>query len=147
MKDTFKVYNNEAFICPVVCKILGKEEVDIGRLFLLVALFLNDKMLNDKSLNRFSSLQEYVNSNTRKFVSFSKFYEELLPLILNALTLLCESDIIALNGQIIKLQISDCFAKVDGDRLQRIQSNFDPIWYLISDLNDSQLYNILSIKL
>jgi hypothetical protein len=147
MKDSFKIYNNEAFICPVVCKILEKEGVDIGRLFLLVALFLNDKTVNDKSLTRFSSFQEYVNCNTRKFVSFSKFYEELLPLILNSLTLLCESDIIALNGQVVKLQVSDYFAKVDSERLQRIQSNFDPIWYLISDLNDSELYNILSIKL
>lgn len=147
MKDSFKIYNNEAFICSVVCEVLKKNEVDIGRLFLLVALLLNDKIINDRSLSRFSSFQEYVNGNARKFVSFSAFYEELLPLTLNSLTLLCESDIIALNGQIVKLQVSDYFGKVDGDRLQRIQSNFNPIWYLISDLNDSQLYNILSIKL
>ena len=147
MKDSFKIYNNEAFICSVVCEILKKNEVDIGRLFLLVALFLNDKITNDKSLSRFSSFLDYVNNNERKFVSFSNYYEELLPLTLNSLTLLCELDVVSIHGKITKLKVSDYFADVNSDRLNQIILRQDLVLDLTRNLNDAELYNILRIKL
>lgn len=147
MKDTFKVYNNEAFICCVIMRILSSmNRIDISRLFLLTSIILTDKITSDEKLSNYSSLISYLNDNRKKVNLFPNMFEEFLSIILNSLTLLCESSNIELDGCNVVL-IKDDFEAVDSKRLTNITNVLPAIMKITSSISVKQLYDILKITL
>ena len=148
MKDTFKVYNNEAFVCCVIMKILSNtNRIDIGRLFLLVSVVLTDKITNDKKLSISNSINNYINDSQKILRLISTMYDELLPVILNSLTLLSENSNIELveNNQIV--MIKNDFENISSDRLNNISDALPAIMRLTNNISTKQLYDNLKITL
>lgn len=148
MKDTFKVYNNEAFVCCVIMKILSNtHRIDIGRLFLLVSVVLTDKITNDKRLCISNSINNYINGSQKILRIVSTMYDELLPIILNSLTLLSENSNIELaeNNQIV--MIKNDFETISSERLNNISNALPAIMRLTGNISTKQLYDNLKITL
>lgn len=148
MKDTFKVYNNEAFVCCVIMKILSNtNRIDIGRLFLLVSVVLTDKITNDKKLFISNSIKNYINDSPKILRLISTMYDELLPVILNSLTLLSENSNIELveNNHIV--MIKNDFENISSDRLNNISDALPAIIRLTDNISTKQLYDNLKITL
>lgn len=148
MKDTFKVYNNEAFVCCVVMKILSSyNRIDIGRLFVLVTIAMTDKIINDKKIFVAQTFASYIDNNENKTRLISTLYNELLTIILNSLTLLAESSNIELFGDKDIIMIKNDFRDIDSNRLNKISNTLPHIMSLTEGLTTKQLYEILKITL
>lgn len=148
MKDTFKVYNNEAFVCCVIMKILSNtSRIDIGRLFLLASIVLTDKITNDKRLCISNSIYNYINGSQKILRLVSTMYDELLPIILNSLTLLSENSNIEIaeNNQIV--MIKNDFENISSERLNNISNALPAIMKLTGNISTKQLYDNLKITL
>jgi len=147
MKDTFKIYNNEAFICCIIQNLLSNiKRMDIGRLFILTAFLLQDKIITDRLIYTNPSIINYITSNPRKLTSFSRIFEELTPLILNSLTLLCETDDIKLDINNLVI-VNHKFKKVSSQRLSQINIYIPLMISQIENVSSKQLYDTLKIKL
>lgn len=148
MKDTFKVYNNEAFVCCVIMKILSNtHRIDIGRLFLLVSVVLTDKITNDKRLCISNSINNYINGSQKILRIVSTMYDELLPIILNSLTLLSENSNIELAEKNQIVMIKNDFETISSERLNNISNALPAIMRLTGNISTKQLYDNLKITL
>lgn len=145
--NSFYVYNNEAFVFGVIQEIIIiKNKINIGRLFILICLLLQDKLINNPRINEYNSLNEFLINNTSNITQFPKIFQELLPIIVNALTLMEESDIIELRGNniVYNLHIEYLF---NSNRLDKIKIVIPKIFQLTESLPDKQLYDLLNVQL
>lgn len=148
MKNVFKVYNNEAFVCCVIIAILSVvKKIDISRLFIVTVILLNDKLVNDKdNLLKSDSIKSYINNNPRKFITFPDMYDELIPVILNSLTMSAESYYILINGQDIILG-ENKLSNVKTNRLDKINIVLKHVINILSNATTKDLYNILKVRI
>lgn len=145
--NSFYVYNNEAFVFGVIQEIIIiKNKINIGRLFILICLLLQDKLINNPRINEYNSLNEFLINNTSNITQFPKIFQELLPIIVNALTLMEESDIIELRGNniVYNLHIEYLF---NSNRLDKIKIVIPKIFQFTESLPDKQLYDLLNVQL
>ena len=147
MKDTFNVYNNEAFVCCVIQSLLSEmQKIDISRLFVITSLLLQDKMINDSSTKKYEGVLNYIKDNPIKFTSFPNIFEELLPIILNSLTLLCESSNIELDKQEI-IQLKNDFTSAKSERLKQIKVLVPHVVNMVNNVPTEQILSILKVRL
>lgn len=148
MKNVFKVYNNEAFVCCVITSILSVErKMDISRLFLLTAILLNDKLVKDTdNLLRYDSIKNYLNGNLRQFVTFPDMFDELIPIILNSLTISAESYYISISEQDIVLRDNRLF-NVKSNRLNQINMILKHVIDISREIPTKELYNVLKVRI
>ena len=147
MKNIFKAYNNEAFICCVIQSLLIKtNNLDISRLFVFIAILLQDKVIDDSKFKSYECIIHYVKDNPKKFIRFNKIFEALLPLTLNSLTLMSEASEIEINNQDIILSrysLSD----VSGIRLNKIRGILPHFITMSNDIQTKQLLVTLKIEI
>ena len=148
MKNIFKVYNNEAFVSCVVLSILSiKQRVDITRLFIIVSILLTDKVINDKiNILKSESIIEYIKSNPRKFIAFPDMFEELIPIILNSLTVIAEMSCIEVDASEILLVENKLF-EIQSERLSQIQLVSEHIIEISKKVTTKEFVNILNVRI
>jgi len=112
----------------------------------LTAFLLQDKIITDRLIYTNPSIINYITSNPRKLTSFSRIFEELTPLILNSLTLLCETDDIKLDINNLVI-VNHKFKKVSSQRLSQINIYIPLMISQIENVSSKQLYDTLKIKL
>ena len=145
--NSFYVYNNEALVIGVIQGVLmNNKRMDIGRLFIITSLLLQDKLICNSRIQEYDSLKEFLNDNSKNIIQFPRVFQELLPIIMNALTLMEESDLIELEGGDIVGKIHDKYV-FNSNRLINIENTIPKVLSLTVTFSGKQLYDLLNVQL
>lgn len=151
MKEIYYIYNNEAIASCVFLSLLQElETIDLARACIMLPFLLDDKTVkylqqfNDNEVN----LDYIIRKEPRLFLSFNKRYLSLLPITINAITLLNKSNQIYITTEGIILKEKFSIDENDmGIRFNEIKKVLPIFIRLIKEYSTSQLYRILKIQL
>lgn len=150
MREIYYVYNNEAIASCTFLSILSKVgTLDITRACLVLPFLLDDRTVNYLARNQDVelSLEQHIQEQPRLFVSFNKRYLSLLPITINSLMLLSQSNQIRIEKQIMIIGNLNFENQNLGDRFNRINEIIPRFLSIISPYPTVQLYKILKVQL
>lgn len=152
MKEIYYVYNNEAIGSCIFLFILKKiNSLEIARLCLILPFLLDDRTISFLSRNQNNELdlEQLIKEQSRLFVSFNKRYLSLLPVAINSLVLLNDTNQIKFKNenQIISNSVLNFEDQELGKRFDRIKDVIPSFLSLIEKYSTEQLYKILKVQL
>ncbi len=150
MREQYYAYNNEAIASSSLLLFLQKTNgVNMARLSVVIPFLLDDRTINAllKNKNENCSLESFIDDNKRVFATFNRRYLTLLPVFINALTVLNELQLIEVSQNSIKLKREiNQFVEM-GNRFDTICMAVDRFSNLIKNKEDVELFKILNIQL
>lgn len=150
MKEIYYVYNNEAIASCIFLSILNNvEKLDIARSCLILPFLLDDRTVSYLSRNQDADLEleQLIKEQSRLFTSFNKRYLSLLPVTINSLVLLSNSNQVSLGSEIANNTILNLESKNLGDRFNKIKEVIPKLLLMLEKHTTVQLYKILKIQL
>lgn len=150
MKEIYYVYNNEAIASCIFLSILNNiERLDIARACLILPFLLDDRTVSYLSRNQDTNLElgQLIKEQSRLFTSFNKRYLSLLPVAINSLVLLSNSNQVTLGCEIVNNAILNLENKNLGDRFNKIEEVIPKFLLMLEKHTTIQLYKTLKIQL
>lgn len=150
MKEIYYVYNNEAIASCIFLSILNNVgKLDIARSCLILPFLLDDRTVSylSKNLNYELELEQLIKEQSRLFTSFNKRYLSLLPVAINSLVLLGNSNQVSLGSEIANNTILNLEKKNLGDRFNKIEEIIPKILLMLEKYSTVQLYKALKVQL
>lgn len=150
MKEIYYVYNNEAIASCIFLSILNNvERLDIARSCLILPFLLDDRTVSYLSRNQDTDLEleQLIKEQSRLFTSFNKRYLSLLPVAINSLILLSNSNQVSLGSEIVNNAILNLENKNLGDRFNKIEEVIPKFLLMLEKNTTIQLYKTLKIQL
>lgn len=151
MSNSFYVYNNEAISALVIKKYLGYcKIIDISRLFIILPILLNDKLVEALYNENFENFENFIQKNPSLFSSFNDKYLELMPIVINSVTILKEMNDVILEKNTINY-VEGGLININedsiGNRIINIFFAIPKFIELTGNYETSSLYKILKIRL
>jgi len=152
MKEIYYVYNNEAIASCIFLFILKKiNSLEIARLCLFLPFLLDDRTISflSKNYDPELDLEQLIKEQSKLFVSFNKRYLSLLPVTINSLVLLNDTNQITFKNenQIISNSILNFENQGLGERFDKITEVIPAFLSLIEKYSTEKLYKILKVQL
>ncbi|MFA9192901.1 hypothetical protein AAGV33_00680 [Flavobacterium sp. FBOR7N2.3] len=150
MKEIYYVYNNEAIASCIFLSIINNvEKLDIARSCLILPFLLDDRTVSylSRNLDNELELEQLIKEQSRLFTSFNKRYLSLLPVAINSLVLLNNSNQVSLGSEIENNAILNLENKNLGDRFTKIEEVMPKFLLMLEKHSTIQLYKILKIQL
>ncbi|WP_140485876.1 DUF6521 family protein [Flavobacterium sp. GSA192] len=150
MKEIYYVYNNEAIASCIFLSIINNvEKLDIARSCLILPFLLDDRTVSylSRNLDNELELEQLIKEQSRLFTSFNKRYLSLLPVAINSLVLLNNSNQVSLGSEIENNAILNLENKNLGDRFAKIEEVIPKFLLMLEKHSTIQLYKILKIQL
>lgn len=150
MKEIYYVYNNEAIASCIFLSILNRvEKLDIARSCLILPFLLDDRTVSYLSRNQETELEleQLIKEQSRLFTTFNKRYLSLLPVAINSLILLNNSNQVNLGSEISNNAIINLERKDLGDRFNRIEEVIPKFLLMLEKTSTAQLYKTLKVQL
>ena len=151
MSNSFYVYNNEAISALVVKKYLQYcKSIDISRIFIILPILLNDKLVEALYNENFENFENFIQKNPSLFSSFNDKYLELMPIVINSVTILKEmNDVILEKNTISDVEVGLININEDsiGNRIINIFFAIPKCIELTGNYETSSLYKTLMIRL
>lgn len=151
MSNSFYVYNNEAISALVVKKYLQYcKSIDISRIFIILPILLNDKLIEALYNENFENFENFIQKNPSLFSSFNDKYLEIMPIVINAITILKEMNDVNLEKNTINY-VEGGLININedsiGNRIINIFFAIPKFIELTDNYETSSLYKILKIRL
>lgn len=150
MKEIYYVYNNEAIASCIFLSILNNvKKLDIARSCLILPFLLDDRTVSYllKNQDAHLELEQLIKEQSRLFTSFNKRYLSLLPVTINSLVLLSNSNQVNLGSEIANNTILNLESKNLGDRFNKIEEIIPKLLLMLEKHTTVQLYKTLKIQL
>lgn len=149
MKDFYYTYNNEAIASCIILNVLKRvDQIDLARACLILPILLDDRTVKylDKVIDHVS-IESVVKQNPRLFISFNQRYLTLLPITINSIMILSQSNQIEIASTIsVKYKVTSPDI-IMGDRFDRINKILPTFLKIIESYSTTQLYQILKVQL
>lgn len=151
-KSTYYLYNNVAITAGAIVAMLNfTERIDMAKVTLFLPLLLDDHIvekINEKSEYSFENI---VSLNVLNISNFNERYRNILPLLMDALSILLDMEVIVLRGAFIMNRKSDVCASMldycDSKRLRAISTAADKLMKVTQNMDLSRMYSSLNIEL
>lgn len=151
MKEIYYVYNNEAIASCVFLSVLRNAgKLDVARSCLILPFLLDDRTVNylSRNLDYELELEQLVKEQSRLFTSFNKRYLSLLPVAINSMILLSNSNQVILGDEITNNNaVLNLVNKNLGDRFNKIEEVIPKFITMLDKYSTNQLYKTLKIQL
>lgn len=150
-KSAYYLYNNVAITAgAIVAMLKSTERVDLAKIALFLPLLLDDnivKKINEKSEYSFDNI---VSLNVLNMSNFNERYRNILPLLMDALSILLDMEVIVLRGAFVinrKSEICASMLECDSIRLQFISSAASKLMKVTQNMDLSKMYYRLNVEL
>tara|TARA_R110000868_G_scaffold230846_1_gene484092 strand:+ start:2064 stop:2516 length:453 start_codon:yes stop_codon:yes gene_type:complete len=150
MKEIYYVYNNEAIASCIFLSILNNvDKLDIARSCLILPFLLDDRTVSylSRNLDNELELEQLIKEQSRLFTSFNKRYLSLLPVTINSLVLLGNSNQVSLGHEIVNNITLNLEKKNLGDRFNKIEEVIPKFLSMLEKYSTVQLYKTLKVQL
>lgn len=150
MKEIYYVYNNEAIASCIFLSILNNvDKLDIARSCLILPFLLDDRTVSylSRNLDNELELEQLIKEQSRLFTSFNKRYLSLLPVTINSLVLLGNSNQVSLGNEIVNNTTLNLEKKNLGDRFNKIEEVIPKFLSMLEKYSTVQLYKTLKVQL
>ncbi|MDR7209912.1 three component ABC system middle component [Flavobacterium piscis] len=150
MKEIYYVYNNEAIASCIFLSILNNvDKLDIARSCLILPFLLDDRTVSylSRNLDNELELEQLIKEQSRLFTSFNKRYLSLLPVTINSLVLLSNSNQVSLGSEIVNNTSLNLEKKNLGDRFNKIEEVIPKFLLMLEKYSTVQLYKTLKVQL
>lgn len=150
MKEIYYVYNNEAIASCIFLSILNNvDTLDIARSCLILPFLLDDRTVSylSRNLDNELELEQLIKEQSRLFTSFNKRYLSLLPVTINSLVLLGNSNQVSLGNEIVNNTTLNLEKKNLGDRFNKIEEVIPKFLSMLEKYSTVQLYKTLKVQL
>lgn len=150
-KSAYYLYNNVAITAgAIVAMLKSTERVNLAKIALFLPLLLDDnivKKINEKNEYSFDNI---VFLNILNMSNFNERYRDILPLLMNALSVLLDMEVIVLRGVFIiniKSEVCASMLECDSLRLRSISSAASKLMKVTQNIDLSRMYYKLNINL
>ena len=150
-KSAYYLYNNVAITAgAIVAMLKSTERVDLAKIALFLPLLLDDnivKKINEKSEYSFDNI---VSLNVLNMSNFNERDRNILPLLMHALSILLDMEVIVLRGAFVinrKSEICASMLECDSIRLQFISSAASKLMKVTQNMDLSKMYYRLNVEL
>ena len=150
-KSAYYLYNNVAITAgAIVAMLRSTERLDLAKIALFLPLLLDDnivKKINEKSEYSFDNI---VSLNVLNMSNFNERYRDILPLLMDALSILLDMEVIVLRGAFVinkKSEVCTSMLECGSIRLQSISSAASKLMNVTQYMDLSKMYYRLNIEL
>ena len=150
-KSAYYLYNNVAITAgAIVAMLKSTERLDLAKIALFLPLLLDDnivKKINEKSEYSFDNI---VSLNVLNMSNFNERYRDILPLLMDALSILLVMEVIVLRGAFVinkKSEVCTSMLECGSIRLQSISSAASKLMNVTQYMDLSKMYYRLNIEL
>ena len=147
----YYLYNNPAITMGAIVAMLNSErEIELARITLFLPILLDDNIV--AKINKTEYSFENIVALNRLYISnFNERYRDILPLFINALSILLDMDIIILRGEFAQRTNSEfCSSLLENSnsaRLQAISIASTRLLKVTRNIDLSKMYYRLNIEL
>lgn len=151
-KSAYYLYNNVAITAgAIVAMLKSTQSIELARVALFLPLLLDDNIVRKINENHEYSFDNIVSLNVLNISNFNERYRDILPLLMDAISILLDMEIIVLRGVfIVNRRFGVCSSIIDecdSMRLQAIAIAADQLMKVTQNIDLSNMYFRLNVEL
>ncbi len=151
-KSAYYLYNNVAITAgAIVAMLKSTQSIELARVALFLPLLLDDNIVRKINEKDEYSFDNIVSLNVLNISNFNERYRDILPLFMDAISILLDMEIIVLRGVfIVNRKLDTCSSIIDecdSMRLQTITIAADQLMKVTQNIDLSNMYFKLNVEL
>lgn len=151
-KSAYYLYNNVAITAgAIVAMLKSTQSIELAKVALFLPLLLDDNIVRKINENHEYSFDNIVSLNVLNISNFNERYRDILPLLMDAISILLDMEIIVLRGAfIVNRRFGVCSSIInecDSMRLQAIAIAADQLMKVTQNIDLSNMYFRLNVEL
>lgn len=146
----YYIYNNVAITAFAIMSMLNvSPRIPLSKVALLMPMLLDDNITQKMAYQNYNSFDSVVTQNQVYLSNFNDRYTDLLPQVVNGISVLLDLNLVSLIGEFITIENMENYesmlSKCDSKRFVCIQTAASKLLKLVKDadiINDYQKLNI-----
>ncbi len=148
----YYIYNNVAITAFTVMAMLrNSPKIPLSKVALLMPILLDDNIINKMISRNYANFDSVITQNKVYLSNFNNRYVDLLPQVVNAISILLDLNWVSLYGEFVKVEnAASCesiLSKCDSNRLRNICAASSILLKLVNDSDIVNDYRKLNIEL
>ena len=150
--SSYYIYNNVAITTLVIMSMLSvSPRIPLSKVALLMPMLLDDNITQKMAYQNYNSFDSVVTQNQVYLSNFNDRYTDLLPQVVNGISILLDLNLVSLFGEFITIENAESYeamlSKCDSKRFVCIQTAASKLLKLVKDADIANDYQKLNIEL
>ena len=150
--SSYYVYNNVAITAFAIMSMLSvSSRIPLSKVALLMPMLLDDNITQKMAYQNYNSFDSVVTQNQVYLSNFNDRYTDLLPQVVNGISVLLDLNLVSLIGEFITIENMENYesmlSKCDSKRFVCIQTAASKLLKLVKDADITNDYQKLNIEL
>ena len=148
----YYIYNNVAITAFAIMSMLNvSPRIPLSKVALLMPMLLDDNITQKMAYQNYNSFDSVVTQNQVYLSNFNDRYTDLLPQVVNGISVLLDLNLVSLIGEFITIENMENYesmlSKCDSKRFVCIQTAASKLLKLVKDADITNDYQKLNIEL
>lgn len=148
----YYVYNNVAITALAIMSMLSiSSRIPLSKVALLMPMLLDDNITQKMVYQNYNSFDSVVTQNQIYLSNFNDRYTDLLPQVVNGISILLDLNLVSLYGEFVTIENAEnhesILSKCDSKRFVGIQTAASKLLKLVKDTDIANDYQKLNIEL
>jgi len=148
----YYIYNNVAITAFAVMSMLSvSQKIPLSKVALLMPMLLDDNITQKMIYQNYNSFDSVITQNQIYLSNFNDRYTDLLPQIVNGISILLDLNLVSLHGEFVTIENAESYktmlSKCDSKRFVSIQIAASKLLKLVKDSDMAKDYHKLNIEL
>ena len=148
----YYIYNNVAITAFAIMSMLNvSPRIPLSKVALLMPMLLDDNITQKMAYQNYNSFDSVVTQNQVYLSNFNDRYTDLLPQVVNGISVLLDLNLVSLIGEFITIEnvenYESMLSKCDSKRFVCIQTAASKLLKLLKDADITNDYQKLNIEL
>ena len=150
--SSYYVYNNVAITAFAIMSMLSvSPRIPLSKVALLMPMLLDDNITQKMAYQNYNSFDSVVTQNQIYLSNFNVRYTDLLPQVVNGISILLDLNLVSLYGEFVIAENAASYesilSKCDSKRFVCIQTAASKLLKLVKDADIANDYHKLNIEL
>lgn len=148
----YYIYNNVAITAFAIMFMLSiSPRIPLSKVALLMPMLLDDNITQKMTYQNYTSFDSVVTQNQIYLSNFNDRYADLLPQVVNGISILLDLNLVSLYGEFVTIENAKSYesmlSKCDSKRFFCIQTAASKLLKLVRDADIANDYHKLNIEL
>lgn len=148
----YYIYNNVAITAFAIMTMLSvSPRIPLSKVALLMPMLLDDNITQKMTYQNYTSFDSVVTQNQIYLSNFNDRYTDLLPQVVNGISILLDLNLVSLYGEFVSIKNTESYesmlSKCDSKRFLSIQTAASKLLKLVRDTDIANDYQKLNIEL